>query len=128
MKAKRHGPAVKIVHERLKVPTDREVFGSLARPSCLGANRFMNEIHDINGVLELGNVRWHGALPSAHMGEPRREIRRRRAGAASCGAVSTQVLARRRGRDSPQSSFIVSTGKDRRSHFKRKTNCFYQWQ
>ena len=29
-------------------------------------------------------------------------IRHIRAGAASCGAVSTQVLARRRGRDSPQ--------------------------
>src|ERR1041385_7006183 len=80
MKAERHGPAVKIVQEGLKVPTDREVFGSLARPSCLCANRFMNKIHDINGVIELGDVRWHGALPSAHTGERRRRIRRRRAG------------------------------------------------
>src|SRR5215471_11438272 len=96
MKAERHGPAVKIVQEGLKVPPDLEVFGSLARPACLRANRFMNEIHDINGVIELGDFGWHGATPC-------RRRRRIGAGAASGGAVSTQILARRQGRISPQS-------------------------
>jgi hypothetical protein len=58
----------------------------------------MNEIHDINGVSELGDFRWHGVLPC-------RRRRRIGAGAASGGAVSTQVLARRQGRDSPQLSW-----------------------
>src|SRR5712691_5121399 len=101
MRAERHSPAVKIVHKGLKTPTDLKVFGSLARPSCLRANRFMNEIHDINGVIELGDFRWHGATPC-------RRRRRRRAGAASGGAISTQVLARRQGRVSPQLSLHIA--------------------
>src|SRR5262249_39526987 len=101
MKAERHGPAVKIVHEGLKVPTNFEVFGGLARPSCLRANRFMNEIHDINRVIELGDFGWHGATPC-------RRRRRIGAGAASGGAVSTLVLARRQGRDSPQLSWHIA--------------------
>jgi hypothetical protein len=101
MVAERHGPAVKIVQEGFKVPPDLEVFGSLARPSCLRANRFMDEIHDINGVIELGDFGWHGATPS-------RRNDTYGAGAASGGAVSTQVLARRRGRDSPQSQLNIA--------------------
>src|SRR5215813_4554052 len=102
MKAERHGPAVKIVQEGFKVPPDLEVFGSLARPSCLRTNRFMNEIHDINGVIELRDFGWHDALPC-------RRRRRIGAGAASGGAVSTQVLARRQGRDSPQSYLHIGS-------------------
>src|SRR5215831_9293094 len=101
MKAERHGPAVKIVQEGFKVPPDLEVFGSLARPSCLRAHRIMDEIHDINRVIELGDFGWHGATPC-------RRRRRIGAGAASGGAVSTKVLARRQGRDSPQLSWHIT--------------------
>src|SRR5439155_21631743 len=70
---------------------------------------------DFRGV----NHRWHGATPC-------RMMRRIKAGAASCGAVSTQVLARRRGRNSPQSKFIISGRKYTSWFCKSKTNCFHQ--
>jgi len=43
-----------------------------------------------------------------------------RVGAASCGAVSTQVLAQRRGRNSPQSQFIISAKNIRHGSAKAK--------
>src|SRR5215471_3981625 len=41
-------------------------------------------------------------------------------GAASCGAVSTQVLAQRRGRNSPQSQLIISAKNIRHDPAKAK--------
>jgi hypothetical protein len=45
-------------------------------------------------------------------------------GAASCGAVSTQVLAQRRGRNSPQSQFIISAKNIRHDPAKAKLIVF----
>src|SRR5262245_24994430 len=47
-----------------------------------------------------GKNRWHGDTPCPRMRAHQLWE------AASCGASSTQALAQRRGRDSPQSSFL----------------------
>jgi hypothetical protein len=55
---------VKDVHKGFEVAADFELFGRLARAPRLGANGFVDEIHDINGLIELRDFQWHNELPS----------------------------------------------------------------
>jgi hypothetical protein len=78
---------------------------------------FIESIFFVFDYFRGVHYRWHGATPC-------RVIRRIKAGAASCGAVSTQVLAQRRGRNSPQSQFIISAKNIRHGPAKAKLIVF----
>jgi hypothetical protein len=64
MVPQRHRPTVKDVHKRFEAAAHLKLFGRLAGVSCLGANRVVDEIHDINRVIELSDFRGHRELPS----------------------------------------------------------------
>jgi hypothetical protein len=82
---------------------------------------FIESIFFVSDYFRGVNDRWHGTTP-------RRMRRRIRAGAVSGGAVSTQVLAQRRERNSPQSQFNLSGGKYTSWFCKSKTNYFHKFQ